>query len=721
MDGLKRLPIEAPERISGITRLAFNMWWSWHPEARMLFKRLNRAEWKVSGHNPVKMLNGIDKKVLDEAAKDPDFLDHYDRIMEQFHSSVENGGGKWFEQNICEPEALPIVFFSAEYGLHRSLPFYAGGLGFLAGDFLKECSDLGLPLTGIGFMYPDGYLRQKMSANGWQESLDEPLDRAGAAISRVMDNKGKPLLVKVPVIEPPIYVEVWKIEVGKVPLYLMDTDIEANDPWNRKISAHLYTGNIEQHLRQEIVLGIGGRAVLDTMGLKHPVLHLNEGHPAFAILERIREAVSPGNRFADALQNVKGTTVFTTHTSVPAGTDVFPFELMEKYFSSYWPALGLDRESFLGLGMNPADPRAGFNMTVFALKCSSHRNGVSKRHGEAARHIWHSLWPGKPENEVPIGSVTNGIHVPTWIEPKMELLFNKYLGADWLHRQDDPETWEMIRAIPDKELWNTHYWLKLKLIMRIMERARDKWIEDRPDPQVVLAEGVFLNPNALTIGFARRFATYKRASLILNDIERLKRIVNNQWMPVQIIFAGKAHPADDPGKHVLQQVFNAAKEPDFGGRIAFVEEYDEQLAQYMVHGVDLWLNTPLPPFEASGTSGMKASLNGVPNLSIMDGWWIEGYNGKNGWAFGEKEAGGTAGGGKSGQQRDTEDAAALYDRLENEIIPLFYKINGDGISNGWMQVMKEAIISAGPRFSARRMVKEYASSYYAKCLLAVAR
>ncbi len=715
MDGLKRLPLGAPERISGIAQLAYNMWWSWHPDARMLFKRLSRAQWKLSGHNPVRMLNEIDKKTLDEASADPEFLAHYDRVMERFQQEVQNGEGKWFARNICSPETLPIAFFSAEYGLHRSLPFYAGGLGFLAGDFLKESSDLGLPLTAVGFMYPEGFLRQRISPGGWQENLDEPLDRAGTAISRVMDEKGRPLLVKVPVIAPPIYVEVWKIEVGTVPLYLIDTDIETNDPWNRKISAHLYAGNIEQRLRQEIVLGIGGSAVLAAMGLKHPVLHLNEGHPAFAIMERIREGVSSGLHFADALDEVKETTVFSTHTPVAAGTDVFPFELMEKYFSPYWPALGLDRESFFALGVNPADPRAGFNMTAFALKCSSHRNGVSKKHGEVARKIWHSLWPDMAENEVPIGSVTNGIHIPTWIEPKMELLFNQHLGEDWITRQDRPETWEAVREIPDVELWNTHYWLKMKLIMRILERARERWLEGGPDARVVLAEGVFLDPNALTIGFARRFTTYKRANLILNDTERLRRILNNKWMPVQIIFAGKAHPADDEGKQILQQVFNAASDPGFGGRIAFVEEYDEQLAQYMVHGVDLWLNTPLPPLEASGTSGMKAALNGVPNLSILDGWWLEGYNGKNGWAFGQKEEEG-----KSGQQRDIEDAAQLYDLLENSIIPLFYRINGEGISKGWVQMMKEAIISTGPRFSARRMVKEYANRFYEKCLLAIA-
>ncbi len=724
MDGLRKFPLEAPGRISGLTELAFNMWLSWHPEARALFKRLSRAAWKLSGHNPVKMLGEIEKGVLEQAAGNGEFLAHYDQVMEKFRREITDGGGTWFAGNICAPNAMPVAFFSAEYGLHRSLPFYAGGLGFLAGDFLKESSDLGMPLTALGFMYPEGYLRQKISVNGWQESLDEPLDRASAAISRVLDDQGKPVLVKVPFIEPPIYVEVWKIEVGKIPLYLIDTDIEANDPWNRGISSHLYSGNLEQRLRQEVVLGIGGREVLDTLGLKHSVLHLNEGHSAFAITERIRERVADGMSFEQAFAQVKETTVFTTHTPVPAGTDVFPFVLMEKYFSSYWPALGLDREGFFKLGMNPEDPQAGFNMTVFALRCSSHRNGVSRRHGRLARDLWHGLWPGRPEDEVPIGHITNGIHVPTWIEPKMEMLFNRYLGENWKARHDQPEIWEAVRGIPDKDLWDTHYWLKMKLIMRIMERARQKRIEDRADAQIILAEGVLLDPNALTIGFARRFATYKRASLILRDAQRLNRILNDKWRPVQIIFAGKAHPADDPGKRVLQQVFNAAMDPAFGGRIAFVEEYDEQLAQYMVHGVDLWLNNPLPPLEACGTSGMKAALNGVPSLSILDGWWIEGYNGRNGWAFGE-EAGepraqpdGPASG-WSAPDRDAADAEAIYRLLEQEIVPLYYRINGEGISTGWLGVMKEAIISAAARFSARRMVKEYATSYYAKCLLAV--
>jgi starch phosphorylase len=381
--------------------------------------------------------------------------------------------------------------------------------------------------------------------------------------------------------------------------------------------------------------------------------------------------------------------------------------MMEKYFAAYWSALGLDRESFLQLGINPGAPAAGFNMSALALRMSAYRNGVSKRHGEVTRHMWNGLWPDLAEEQVPIGYVTNGIHVPTWVEPKVMQLFNKYLGPDWLNNHDEPYIWEMIDAIPDEEMWHTHIWLKTKLINIIREQARKRWVEERIGASVTLAEGAMLDPTVLTIGFARRFATYKRADLIFRDKERLKKIVNDRWHPVQLIFAGKAHPADMPGKRVLQEVFNFARDPDFGGRIAFVEDYDEQLAQYMVHGVDVWLNNPLPPMEASGTSGMKAALNGVPHLSIMDGWWIEGFNSKNGWSFG---------GGEGGVDATQTDAEALYGVLEKEIIPLFYKVEGKGIPSGWVRLMKETIKSNAPKFSARRMVKEYAGEFYAKAL-----
>jgi starch phosphorylase len=686
-----------PDRIAGIADLACNLWWSWHPAARMLFKTLSRPAWKESGHNPVKMLKELPAEILDSAAHDPEYLRYYDPVITRFREEMTSKIC-WFRENVSDPECLPIAYFSAEYGLHHSLPFYAGGLGFLAGDHLKECSDLGVPLVAVGFMYPEGYLRQRIRADGWQESVDEILDRDTAPISRVLDEGGQQLIVKVPFIDP-LYVAVWKVMVGRVPLYLLDTDIEKNDPWNRGISAHLYTGDIEQRLKQEIVLGIGGTEVLNTLGIRHSVLHLNEGHSAFALLERVRERVQGGTDYPDAVEQVRATSVFTTHTPVPAGHDVFAFYLMDKYFAHYYPLLGLKRDEFFHLGIHPENPAAGFNMTALALRLSVFRNGVSKKHGEVARTMWHSLWPDLPEKDVPIIHITNGVHVPTWTEPKMELLFNKYLGADWLNDHDNPVEWKSVDNIPDEELWQTHYWLKMKLINVIRERARRRWVEDKVSPSNVVSGGTFLDPSALTVGFARRFAAYKRADLIFQDLERLKKLLNDRWRPLQIIFAGKAHPADDPGKRILQRIFSLAHDPGLGGRIAFVEDYSEQLAQYTVHGVDVWLNNPLPPLEACGTSGMKASLNGVPHFSILDGWWVEGFNGENGWAFG-------------GDGGDSKDADAIYNLLEREVIPLYYKVDEDGIPHDWVKLMKRAIIRTAPFFSTRRMVKEYASRFY---------
>jgi starch phosphorylase len=691
-----------PPRLIGLGEIAENLWWSWHPAARMLFKSLHRQGWKDSGHNPDKMLKELPKEVLESAANDPDYLRHYDAVLSKFRKEISEEKCHVLDTGSYADHPL-VAYFSAEYGLHRSLPFYAGGLGFLAGDFLKECSDLRIPLVAMGFMYPEGYVHQVISENGWQESRDEILDREAASISRVLNQDGEQVVVKVPFIEPPIHVAVWKVCVGRVDLYLMDTDIEMNDPLNRGISARLYTGDIEQRLRQEIVLGIGGCEVLEALGIRHSVLHLNEGHPAFALLERIRDRVQGGMRYEEAAEEVSRTTVFTTHTPVPAGHDVFPFPLMEKYFSSYWPSLGLEHDTFLRLGIHPDDPQVGFNMTAFALRMSGYSNAVSKRHGEVTRRMWQGLWAGFSEDEVPIRHVTNGVHVPTWVEPKMELLFNRYLGPGWLEDHDDPHLWELIEEIPDDELWRTHYWLKIKLIDAMRDRTRRRWAKDRVSPSVSLAGGTLLDPSVLTIGFARRFAIYKRADLIFYDMERLKRFLNDRWRPIQIIFAGKAHPADDPGKRILQRVFNAARDPEMGGRIAFVEDYGELLAQYLVHGVDVWLNNPIPPLEASGTSGMKAALNGVPHLSIMDGWWIEGFNGENGWAFGHEEVNGN---------RDQADAEAIYRILEQEILPLYYKVSENGTPRGWVKVMKESIKSTAGGFSARRMVKEYAEKFY---------
>lgn len=695
-----------PERLKGLEEMANNMWWSWHPAARNLYKALNRIAWKESGHNPVRMLREFPRSLCETAMRNPEYLALYDRVLDQFHREKDSED-HCFSENFSGLCGEAVAFFSAEYALHHSLPFYAGGLGFLAGDYLKECSDLKVPLVAIGFMYPEGYVHQRIREDGWQESMDEVLDRDAASISRVLKNSGEQLVVRIPFMDPPIYVAVWKVAVGRIPLYLMDTDIEINDPWNRKISCRLYIGGLEERLRQEIVLGIGGAEVLNTLGIHQTVVHLNEGHPAFALLELIRQRMERGMTQEEAFRSVRSTSIFTTHTPVPAGHDVFPFHLMEKYFSRYWPALGMDHDSFMRLGMHPEQPAEGFNMTVLALRLTDFHNAVSRRHGEVTRRMWQSLWPELPVEQAPIDHITNGIHVPTWIEPKMELLFNRYIGKDWLAEHDQEEVWKKIADIPDSELWQTHYWLKVKLINTIREQIRRRWVRDRIHSSLVLAGGTLLDPYVLTLGFARRFATYKRADLIFHSLERLKKTLGNRWRPVQIIFAGKAHPDDDAGKQVLQRIFNAARDPELYGRIAFVEDYGEQTAQYMVHGVDVWLNNPLPPMEASGTSGMKAALNGVPHLSIPDGWWLEGWNGHNGWTFGKEEMEGS---------RDQADAEDFYRILEETIVPLFYMTDAAGTPKDWVRVMKESIRSNAPRFSTRRMVKEYRDKFYRKAL-----
>jgi starch phosphorylase len=710
MDDLKYEFPHLPERIAGLGKLAYNLWWSWHPAARMLFKRLDRLAWKATGHNPVKLLKGLPKKSLDAAASDPEYLGHYDAVLAEFRRKMQPQIC-WFTENITATECFPIAYFSLEYGLHRSLPFYAGGLGFLAGDHLKECSDLGIPLVAVGFMYRDEYVHQKIGADGWQENVDEILDRQAAPITRVLNDQGAQLIVKVPFTDPPIHVAVWQVMVGRIPLYLMDADLEINDPAHRPICDHLYISNIEQRLLQEIVLGIGGSEMLATLGIKHSVLHMNEGHPAFALLERIRERVEDKMSLEEAVQQVWATSVFTTHTPVLAGHDVFPFDLLDKYLCHCYPNLGLSREALFQLGTSPTDPpNAGFNMTAFALRMSAYHNGVSKKHGKVARRMWQPLWSDLPAEKVPIDHITNGVHVPTWIDPKMELACNHYLGSDWLGDHDNPAVWGLVENIPDADLWGIHYREKIKLIHFIRERTRRRWVEDRIGLGNVVAGGTMLDPSVLTIGFARRFATYKRADLIFSDLERLRKLLNDPWRPLQIIFAGKAHPADDPGKRILQRIFNFAQDPDLGGRIAFVEDYGEQLAQYLVHGVDVWLNNPRPPLEACGTSGMKAALNGVLHLSILDGWWPEGFNGKNGWAFGEETE----------ANQDAQDAKAIYAILEQQAVPLYYQVNDAGIPVEWVKMMKAAMKSSGPFFSARRMVKEYSRKFYQPALQSTA-
>ena len=695
-----------PARIAKLGDLAYNLWWTWHPEGRELFIMLGgRAAWSRSGHNPVKMMHELDGGVLKLASLDPRFLRYYDAVMARFEGDMDPASG-WFCTTIADPRDRTIAYFSAEYGLHHALPVYAGGLGFLAGDYLKECSDLGVPAVGVGFMYPQGYLLQRVTPDGWQAGACEKFDRENAPIRRLRDDNGETLLVGIPLLDGEIFVEVWKVQVGRTDLYLMDTAVDANDPWNRSISDRLYTGDSEQRLRQEIVLGIGGVRVLRALGISPSVIHLNEGHPAFATLERIREERERGLSFDEAADVVMRTTVFTTHTPVPAGHDKFPLSLMDKYFGPYLRNLGISLDDLFRLGLDPRDPASGFNMTAFALRSSSHRNCVSLRHREVTRHMWHHLWPDLPAEEVPIDHVTNGIHVPTWIDRRLgNMIFNQYLGRDWLEKHDNPLIWELLDEIPDDLLWAEHLRMKRSLINKIKDRAREKWRDPESDSRTIMAFGTLLDPQALTLGFARRFASYKRATLLLRDPERLRNILTNHQRPVQIIFAGKAHPDDQQSKLLLQQVFKAAADKSFEGRIAFVEDYDQYLAQYLVHGVDVWVNNPRPPMEASGTSGMKAALNGVPQLSVFDGWWVEGYNGKNGWGF-------EGGEGPSEDLRDDRDAETIYQILEEEVIPLYYRVDDKGVPRGWVGVMKEAIKVTGPQFTSRRMVKEYTEKFY---------
>lgn len=695
-----------PQRISGLGGLAYNLWWSWQPDARNLFRMLGLYPWRESGHNPIRMLATLPADILEGAAKDPIYLQLYDRVIQRFETEIKSSTG-WFEQTY-RATATPLAYMSFEYGLHPSLPIYAGGLGILAGDHLKESSDLGVPLVAIGMIYSNGYVQQRIRDDGWQEDVQTTLDRTYDPILPVMDEQGKQRVVQVPIFDPPLYVAVWKVEVGRVTLYLMDTDLEVNQPWERAIAQTLYAGNVEQRLKQEIVLGMGGMRVLEALGIQPAALHLNEGHPAFAILERMRRRIEQGENFEQAFQQVRSTTIFTTHTPVAAGTDVFPFSLMEQYFDAYLSHLGVDKKAFFDLGVNPQDPNAGFNMTVFALRSSNFHNAVSKRHGQIARKMWAGLWQDKQPEDVPISSITNGVHLPTWIElVQLQPLLNRYLGENWVDRQDLPETWEKVDMIPDAELWHLHQDYKATLLGRIDERTRTRWHRDKIATSSVLAFGALLDPEILTIGFARRMTGYKRADLIFYDLERIKRLLTDATRPIQIIFAGLAHPADNDGKRMIQRIFHFAQDPDCAARIAFVEDYDQQLAQYLVHGVDVWLNNPLPPLEASGTSGMKAAVNGTPNLSILDGWWIEGYNGENGWGFGGEDIAG---------DRSAADAAALYQLLEEKVIPLYYERSDDSVPHGFVKVMKASLKSIAPAFSTRRMVKEYVKWSYAPAL-----
>jgi starch phosphorylase len=689
---------ELPKRIYRLEELAGNLWWSWHDNARALFHSLDSRLWTLTGQNPVKQLNDINPLKLQVAAKDPAFLALYDAVMDAFDAdiSVRNS---WFAINYPHLLHGPIAYFSAEFALHSSLPIYAGGLGILAGDTCKEACDLGLPFVGVGFMYPQGYFKQHISAEGWQEESYQQLDFHEAPIHLVSWPQGYGPLLSLQLASKTLYFTAWQVLLGRVRLYLIDTSVEENTPSDRLLSARLYTADREQRLQQEILLGIGGVRLLRAMGISPSVWHANEGHTAFMLLERAREELAKGASFAETIDHIRANTIFTTHTPVPAGHDVFSLPLMDKYFGGYRNSLGIDRDAFMALGQADSSGANNFNMTALALKMSGYCCGVSRLHGQVTRRMWQSIWPEIKEDKVPISHVTNGVHVPSWLAPELHQMLERYLGQDLLKRHDDPQVWKAIDEIPDAEFWAVRQTLRHKLVSIIVRRAQRLWADTGITAEQVLAAGSLLDGDTLTIGFARRFTEYKRPALIFYDIERLKKILTDRWRPVQVIFAGKSHPADLASKHLLQQVYNIAKDRQFQGHIAFVEDYDMRLARHLVQGVDLWLNNPRRLQEASGTSGMKASINGVPQLSVLDGWWAEGFNGKNGWAIGEREV--------AAEVEDQTDAASLYQLLEEKIVPLYYERDRQGVPHGWIKVAKNTIRSITPAFSARRMLKEY--------------
>jgi starch phosphorylase len=702
---------DLPYRIKRLGDIAHNLWWVGNPDVARLFKEVDELKWRQTNHNPVVMLRKVKKSKFEDLIKDRYFLDRYDKIVRDYDAYM-NRKDTWFATKYPDNSADKIGYFSFEYGLHESLMVYAGGLGILSGDHLKEASDLGLPLIAVGFVYTYGYFSQRITEDGWQEAQNVEINFDDMPIVALYDENHDPIKISIELPGRTLWARLYEIHVGRVPLILLHTNLPENNPQDRQLTDKLYISDPELRISQEMLLGIGGLRALERLGHNPVIFHMNEGHSAFLTLERICQLMNDkGHTLEEAKEIVKKSSIFTTHTPVPAGNDEFPTWLIDKYFANFWGKLGLNRDQFMDLAKIQTDwSDEVFSMPVLALKLSNYRNGVSKLHGEVSRKMWNYLWPNTESEDVPISHITNGVHTGTWIARRLVDLYIKYLGVDWKDRLDDPDMWERIEAIPDSELWQVRIHLKRKLVSYMVGRARGEWATDNVHPVQTVASGVLLDPLALTIGFARRFATYKRANLIFRDYDRLMKIVTNQEHPVQIVFAGKAHPADEPGKRLIQEVYRHVKSSRNGGRLVFLDDYDMDMARHMVQGVDIWLNTPRRPREASGTSGMKAGMNGTLNFSVLDGWWAEGYNGKNGWAIGDDTHY------DNQDLQDEADALSFYETLENEIVPLYYtKRSADGLPGPWIERIKETIRTVSPEFSMTRMVKEYTTEHYQPC------
>jgi starch phosphorylase len=705
--------VQLPARISRLEELAYDLWWCWNLDARKVFRTLDYSLWRLTAHNPVRIVKTIPRERLDACAADPAWLASYDLAIARL-DRARAAHNTWCERQVPDVAGRTIAYFSAEFALHQSLPIYAGGLGVLAGDHCKEASDLGVPLIGVGFMYPQGYFHQNLSADGWQEEVYEKLNWTNAPIEPATMPDGRPCVTAVPLGNRTVLVAVWLVRVGRVKLYLLDTDLEENAPWDRELSARLYGGDRETRVQQEIILGIGGVRVLKQMGENPSVYHLNEGHAAFVVVQRIHDLCDQGWTFDAALGEVRRTTVFTTHTPVSAGHDAFPFQLVEAHLSGAWGDLGTHREQFFQLGSYDNGGGPMFNMTALALRTAGAVNGVSQLHGDVTKQMWRSIWPGVALEQLPVKALTNGVHVPTWMSSEIGALLERHLGPDWLDHHDDPAVCDRVMAIPDEELWAARQALRAFLFNFVRERARNQWTAEGVATARVVAAGTMFDHDTLTIGFARRFTAYKRPELIFADVDRLARILTARGRAVQFIFAGKAHPADDGGKHHLQRIHRRALDPKFAGRIAFVDDYDLHVAHFLVQGCDVWMNNPRKPLEASGTSGMKAAINGTPHMSIGDGWWAEGFTGDNGWLI---EATGVDPNDHDAQ--DWADAQAMYALIEQQLVPAFYERDAHGIPRQWLQVVKHSIRTVLPRFSARRMVKQYVREMYVPALASV--
>jgi glycogen phosphorylase len=695
-----------PEELKPLREVAYNYWWGWNADAFNIFRHIAADLWTRCGHNPIKFLSQVSQERLKELTRDEGFMYHLNRVSQKLNAYLERK--TWFQNRWQGEQSFRIAYFSAEFGINEGLPVYSGGLGVLAGDHLKSASDLGVPLVGIGLAYHKGYFRQYLTQDGWQQERYVENDFYNMPLQLMRDEQKKPILIEVELPGRKVMIQIWKVQVGRVPLYLLSTNLPQNSEADRNITAQLYGGDHDTRIQQEIVLGVGGIRALDKLGLLPAVTHMNEGHSAFLGLERIRFHMEQDQlSFSEARELVVGSNSFTTHTPVPAGIDKFAPDLIEKYFGSYMGTFGISNQDFFSMGrVNAHDANEDFSMAILALKLSARVNGVARLHGHVSRNMWKSLWPQLPLDEIPISHVTNGVHANSWISAEMSELFDRYLGPRWVEEPGDQKTWEGIARIPSAELWRTHERRRERLVGYVRRKLRQQ-LTDRgaPAEEIEMADQV-LDPEALTIGFARRFATYKRATLIFKDIERLIQLATDKNRPVQIIFAGKAHPHDEPGKRLIQEVIKIARRKDLRRHIVFLEDYDLNCAHYLVQGVDVWLNNPRRPLEASGTSGMKAIFNGGLNCSILDGWWDEGYNGNNGWAIGRGEEY------DDKEYQDKVESAAFYQILENEMIPLFYDRGPDNIPENWIRMMKRSMTSLGPIFNTNRMVTEYTERFY---------